>query len=374
MALERCLFLLACLGTAQEAVATFNPRQYYKNNALCKAVRRGHVEKVVDINLKYVDINPNASTTLLMVHGWPSLWSTWSYQIDAFKNDYHLVVPDLRGFGESDHPGNPDSSGTMADLVGDLVCLLEHAKINSAICMGHDWGSAVCYEAARRRPDIFQGVVGIVVPYIPAATHFVPIKNLISAFPTFNYQLFFDTVPDVAAEELGKDVERSIRATLRTVASPPPHDFLKCSESFLRAWDGISIPPVPFFSHDEEKYFIEQYNISGFRNTLQFYAHANRYQTWKLAHTQGNHTIQQPVLAVYPTEDPVADWMLAAQMLKSAHYLPDLTTSLLPGAHWVHLEHPEKLNEVVRKWLERTAQPYRSGFVIQHPQKYSDDL
>ncbi|KAJ3513371.1 hypothetical protein NLJ89_g2992 [Agrocybe chaxingu] len=338
MALEHWLFLLACFGAAQEAVATFNPRQYHKNNARCQAVRRGPVEKVVDINLKYVDINPNASTTLLMVHGWPSLWRT------------------------------------MADLVGDLVCLLEHAKVSSAICMGHDWGSAVCYEAARRRPDIFKGVVGIVVPYIPAATHFLPIKDLVSTFPTFGYQLFFDAVPEVAAEELDEDVERSIRATLRTVASPPPHDFLKCSESFLRAWDGMNIPPVPFFSHDEEQYFIEQYNISGFRNTLQFYAHKNRYQTWKLSHAQGNHTIQQPVLAVYPTEDPVADWMLAAQMLKSAQYLPDLTTSLLPGAHWVHLEHPEKLNEIVRRWLERTAQPYRSGFVVQHPQKYSEDL
>lgn len=50
--------------------------------------------------------------------------------------DYHLIVPDLRGFGESTHPGDAKPSGTMSDMVGDLVCVLESAKINSAICVG----------------------------------------------------------------------------------------------------------------------------------------------------------------------------------------------------------------------------------------------
>ena len=67
--------------------------------------------------------------------------------------------------------------------MGDLVCILQHANVKSAICMGydfntfssvgfsdslytssHDWGASVCYEAARSRPDIVNGVIGIVVP------------------------------------------------------------------------------------------------------------------------------------------------------------------------------------------------------------------
>lgn len=35
--------------------------------------------------IEYVDINPEGRTTLLMVHGWPSLWSTWSNQIQEFR-------------------------------------------------------------------------------------------------------------------------------------------------------------------------------------------------------------------------------------------------------------------------------------------------
>ena len=33
----------------------------------------------------YVDINPSATTTLMLVHGWPSLSSSWSNQILEFQ-------------------------------------------------------------------------------------------------------------------------------------------------------------------------------------------------------------------------------------------------------------------------------------------------
>ena len=32
----------------------------------------------------------------------------------------------------------------------------------------------------------------------------------------------------------------------------------------------------------------------------------------------------QPVLAIYPTEDPVADWEMVASLLDSSEYLPNL--------------------------------------------------
>jgi hypothetical protein len=65
----------------------FNPRDYTKRSTKCKAIKRDADpgSEIVDITLTYVDINPSANTTLVMLHGWPSLWSTWSYQIQEFK-------------------------------------------------------------------------------------------------------------------------------------------------------------------------------------------------------------------------------------------------------------------------------------------------
>lgn len=73
----------------------------------------------------------------------------------------------------------------MPDLVGDLLCILENAGVQTAIAVGyvppsfdtymqafhshgrftrHDWGSQLAYEAARERPDIFTAVIGITIP------------------------------------------------------------------------------------------------------------------------------------------------------------------------------------------------------------------
>ncbi|KAG6816120.1 hypothetical protein H0H87_008470 [Tephrocybe sp. NHM501043] len=260
----------------------------------------------------------------------------------------------------------------MGDMVGDLVCVLEHANVSSAICMGyvissllklenpltsscrHDWGSQICYEAARMRPDLFTAVVGVVVPYISAAGPFVPIKHLVTVLPKLTYQLFFDSKLNAATAELDRDIRRTVRATLRTVDSPPPDAYLQSADSFLAAWDDIDeIPRVPFLSPEEEDYFVEQYGFQGFRNTLQFYMTENRHAAWELAQKQGNFTISVPALAVYPLNDPVADWKLAAHLLKTAEFVPELTTEVLTGAHWVHLENHVEFNTIVRGWLRK---------------------
>ena len=108
-----------------------------------------------------------------------------SHGITHVQDEYHLIAPDLRGFGSSTHPDDVQSSGTMYDIAGDLVCILQHANVKEAICLGHDWGAQVCYEAARIRPDVFKAVIGLVIP----ASHFrlftFLVHSLTLAFSTF---------------------------------------------------------------------------------------------------------------------------------------------------------------------------------------------
>ncbi|KAG6861437.1 hypothetical protein C0995_000277 [Termitomyces sp. Mi166 len=160
--------------------------------------------------------------------------------------------------------------------------------------------------------------------YIPTAGPFVPVKRLVSVLPKLTYQLYFDSKLDAAVAELDRDIRRTIRATLRTVDSPPPDAYLRSDGSFLDAWNHVDeIQPVPFFSSEEEDYFVEQYGFQGFKYTL----------------------------AVYPLHDPVADWKVAAQVLKTADFVPNLTMKVLQGAHWVHIEYPVEFNAIVREWL-----------------------
>ncbi|KAL6304154.1 Alpha/Beta hydrolase protein [Sparassis latifolia] len=350
---------------------SFKPTDFPKKTAPCKALNR-HTNEIKNIEIKYVEINPEAERTLLMVHGWPSLWHSWKYQIEEFKDDYHIIAPDQRGFGSSTTPGDVGSSGTWGDLAGDLVCMLGHAGVERAICMGHDWGAQVCYEAARMRPDVFEAVIGAVVPYIPSASgQFIPISVLDEVVPKLAYQVFLSNV-DVAAKQLNADIRRSLRATLRTVASPPPDTFLADPNSYMGAWDGVKeISPIPFFTQEEEDYWVAQYNIQEFKPTLEFYTIGDRKLSWQFTHDQGNYTISQPALSVLPNNDPVADWVSAAKILGSDKYLSQLTTKTLDGAHWVQLENPREFNAIVRNWLdalpaatEKKAEPEGVGRAV----------
>ncbi|KAI0002915.1 alpha/beta-hydrolase [Russula compacta] len=324
--------------------------QYWKV-ASCPGINRAE-NKTVDLRLQYVDINPNADRALLFLHGWPSLWASWKYQIQEFRSNYRLIVPNIRGFGASTHPGDVQSSGSMPDLVGDVMCILRHANVSQAVVIGHDWGTQLAYEAARERPDVITAVVGITIPYTPAAGPLVPISALVQEFPHLAYQVYFADETSTAVTELDTDIRRTLRATLRTVRSPPPSDFLLSNTSYLVAWKNVSvIPPIPFLSPIEEDYWVNQYSIQGFNYTLEFYTTADRLASYTFANNQGNETIPQPVLSILPDQDPVADWVLAAELLKSASFLPNFTQSTLPGAHWVQLEFPEQVNALIHKFL-----------------------
>lgn len=66
---------------------------------------------------------------MLLLHGFPDFWYGWRNQIPAFvEAGYHVVAPDLRGFGESDVP---DSAEKYSELhqVGDIVGLLDSLQV-----------------------------------------------------------------------------------------------------------------------------------------------------------------------------------------------------------------------------------------------------
>ncbi|KAF8515770.1 Alpha/Beta hydrolase protein [Hysterangium stoloniferum] len=352
------LSISSTIATSQEPLAlnpscnTFDPRAYPMSAARCTALNRATSESTT-IALEYVNVNPSANRTLLLVHGWPSLWSTWSNQIKHFEKDYNLIVPNLRGFGGSTHPGDVQSSGTMADMVSDLTCVLEHASVqHKVVCVGHDWGAQVCWEAARMRPDLFEAVAGAVLPYLAAAGPLIPVENLSVLFPGLTYNIFFEKRTNEAAAELDTSIRRSLRAALRSASSPPPPAFLTSSTSFLDAWsDFEEIPPVPFMSPEEEDYMVEQYSMQGFGKTLQFYTHGNRLGSWSFDRAQGNFSIPQPALYIMPTNDPVADWEKILVLAGSPSFFSQLRIEPMDTHHWPQLEDPHVFNLILQDWL-----------------------
>ncbi|KAN0140064.1 epoxide hydrolase [Lactarius tabidus] len=329
----------------------FDPFAFHQEVVICPAVNRV-LNKTVDLHLRYVDINPSFKHTLLFLHGWPSLWASWKHQIQEFRSDYRLIAPDIRGYGASTQPGDVQSSGSIPDVVGDLLCILRQAGVSQVVVIGHDWGTQLAFEAARERPDVFTAVVGLSLIYLPAAGPFVPISSLVEDFPHLGYQVYFEDETSAAIAELNTDIRRTLRSTIRSASSPPPADFLQSNSSYLAAWENVTtIPPIPFFSPGEEDYWVDQYSIQGFNYNLEFYTTDDRLLAYTLANNQGNETIPQPVLSILPTQDPVIDWVAAAKALGSANFLPNLTQVAISGAHWIQLENPDVVNALMRNFL-----------------------
>jgi pimeloyl-ACP methyl ester carboxylesterase len=91
----------------------------------------------------------------------------WRRQIGALaKAGFRVVVPDQRGFGQSDRPDSIEAYD-MSQAVGDMVGLMAALGETSAVIVGHDLGAWVAQAAAMLRPDLFRALVMLNTPVPP---------------------------------------------------------------------------------------------------------------------------------------------------------------------------------------------------------------
>jgi haloacetate dehalogenase len=95
-----------------------------------------------------------AGPPLLLLHGHPQTHAIWHRVAPALAQHFSLVLPDLRGYGDSDQPpGDADhgnySKRTMARDVLDLMQALGHARF---AVLAHDRGARVAHRLAADHP------------------------------------------------------------------------------------------------------------------------------------------------------------------------------------------------------------------------------
>ena len=84
---------------------------------------------------------------VILLHGFPESHRTWRDIAPRLSDDFHLVMPDQRGFAGSEAPQEVDSY--KADvLVDDIFALAEALALERFALVGHDWGGAIAWSAA----------------------------------------------------------------------------------------------------------------------------------------------------------------------------------------------------------------------------------
>ena len=117
---------------------------------------------VNDIELAYV--RRGQGKTLVLLHGFPLDHHIWDQTVPLLEDSFDLIIPDLRGFGESTTINTPY---TMDDFASDIAGLLDRLGIGETAVAGHSMGGYVALSFARLFPKRMAGL-GLVASQTPA--------------------------------------------------------------------------------------------------------------------------------------------------------------------------------------------------------------
>jgi len=87
---------------------------------------------------------------VILLHGFPEFWYSWRFQIPALARHFKVVVPDLRGYNDSDKPASGYDLDTLSDDIRGLIEGLGYAR---AHLVGHDWGGVIAWNMAQKFPQ-----------------------------------------------------------------------------------------------------------------------------------------------------------------------------------------------------------------------------
>jgi pimeloyl-ACP methyl ester carboxylesterase len=96
----------------------------------------------------------------VLLHGWPGWRADYRDVAELLAPHADVVVPDLRGFGESDRHDRPPPEAYSADAqAASVLGLIEELGLDRPILVGYDVGSRVARTIATSRPDAIRALV-----------------------------------------------------------------------------------------------------------------------------------------------------------------------------------------------------------------------
>jgi pimeloyl-ACP methyl ester carboxylesterase len=105
---------------------------------------------------------------VLLLHGWPGDRSDYREVGPLVSDTADVVVPDLRGFGESDkHQAPPAEAYSAEAQARSVVGLIDELGLGPAVIAGYDVGSRVAQTVARLFPEHVRALV--LSPPLPGA-------------------------------------------------------------------------------------------------------------------------------------------------------------------------------------------------------------
>lgn len=255
---------------------------------------------------------------VVLLHGFPDIPSTWRHQRPALRAaGWRVLTPWLRGY----EPGQrgPFDVRTLAE---DLLAWVDARGAGRAVVVGHDWGAVIGYAAAALAPERIQALAALAVPHLGglgAALRADPAQIRRSLY-MLQLQL-----PGAAGRLVAADgaAIRRLWARWSPGYTPAPGEL----DAVVRA---LSQPGVARGIIGYYQYFTR--NLGGLRLLRA--------------------PVRVPTLALGGQDDGCLGPAFCAAALRERDFPAGLRRVVLPGAgHFLHLERPAEVNQVLLGWL-----------------------
>jgi pimeloyl-ACP methyl ester carboxylesterase len=311
-----------------------------------------HFAETNGIRMHYVE--QGAGPLVLLCHGFPESWYSWRHQIPALAAaGFRVVAPDQRGYGQTDQPMAIEAYDAL-QLTGDLVMLVRALGEESAVLVGHDWGSMIAGYCALLRPDVFPAVAFMSVPFLPRSrTAPSEEARLISGDRMF-YQTLFQE-PGRAERDLEANVRRSLLMLLYSVSGdPPPHErwnhLFDKSKTFVDSlFEPESLPA--WITEKDLDFMTAEFERTGFRGGLNWYRNIER--NWQLTpFLDGARPLQPTMFLAGDLDVGLRIYPQAFEQIEAA--LPNLKSKVMlkGGGHWIQQERPGEVNDALLHFLK----------------------
>ena len=92
---------------------------------------------------------------LILLHGFPQNHMAWARMAPELAQHFHCIIPDLRGYGDSDAPADDADHHVYAkrEMAQDIIGVMDFLGLERAHVLGHDRGARVAYRLALGHPE-----------------------------------------------------------------------------------------------------------------------------------------------------------------------------------------------------------------------------
>ena len=111
------------------------------------------------LRLHYVDWGNPDAPPMILIHGGRDHCRNWDWVAEQFRDDYHIIAPDLRGHGDSQWMVG--GAYSQIDYVYDIAQLLHQKKMTPVTVIGHSLGGSISLLYTALHPENVTKLVSI---------------------------------------------------------------------------------------------------------------------------------------------------------------------------------------------------------------------